>query len=527
MHPTEMFEFVFILLLAILVLHWLAGRVGLPPSVALLIGGGALAFVPGLPAIELDPELVLVLFLPPLLMDGAYFTAIAPFRRHIAGILSLAVGAVVFTTLVVGLAVHWLVPGLPWAACFALGAIVSPPDAVSARAVLQRVRLPRRLSTLLEGESLLNDASGLVLFRFAVAAALTGSFNAVDAGAEFAWLALGGIAVGGLVGGLWMVILRRLDDDMLTTAASLILCWAAYLAGEALHVSGVISTVTAGLVFGWYQHVVFTAGVRIRSSAFWHVMVFLFEAMIFILIGLSLRGVLERVGGFDVVVSTMTVPIVGIVVAMVLARFAWVFGCDAIVTVVNRSTSGGTVPLGPREATVVSWAGMRGVVTLAVALTVPETMPGRDLMLVAAFAAILVTVLLQGMTLGLVIRAAGLTDHGPRPALTLGEAEAAVALVQLKAVAARAHAPDGTLVHPRLLETYTRRAAQTASYSGNEDTLGSAITEHFDIVVEAVRAGRTELVALHRAHRIDDETLHDLERDLDLEELAARAAMAI
>lgn len=527
MHPTEMFEFVFVLLLAILVLHWLAGRVGLSPSVALLIGGGALAFVPGLPAIELDPELVLVLFLPPLLMDGAYFTAIAPFRRHIAGILSLAVGAVVFTTLVVGLAVHWLVPGLPWAACFALGAIVSPPDAVSARAVLQRVHLPRRLSTLLEGESLLNDASGLVLFRFAVAAALTGSFHAVDAGADFAWLALGGIVVGGTVGGLWMMALRRFDDDMLTTAASLILCWAAYLAGEALHVSGVISTVTAGLVFGWYQHVVFTAGVRIRSSAFWNVMVFLFEAMIFILIGLSLRGVLDRVGGFDVVLSTMAVPIAGVVVAMILARFFWVFGCDAVVTAVGRLGWAQAVPLGASGSVVVSWAGMRGVVTLAVALTVPETMPGRDLMLVAAFAAILVTVLLQGTTLGLVIRAADLIDRGPRPPLSLGEAEAAVARAQLGAVGARAHAADGTLVHPRLLETYTRRAEQTANYSGNENALGPAIAEHFDIVLDSVKAGRAELVRLHRAHQIADETLHDLERDLDLEELAARAAMTV
>jgi CPA1 family monovalent cation:H+ antiporter len=223
----------------------------------------------------------------------------------------------------------------------------------------------------------------------------------------------------------------------------------------------------------------------------------------------------------------MAVPVAGVVVAMTLARFAWVFGCDAIVTALRRLTSAGAVPLGSRGAVVVSWAGMRGVVTLAVALTVPETMPGRDLMLVAAFAAILVTVLFQGTTLGLVIRAAGLTDRGPRPPLSLGEAEAAVARAQLGAVEARAHAADGTLIHPRLLETYARRAEQTANYTGNEDAFGPAITEHFDIVVDAVRAGRTELVRLHRTHQIDDETLHDLERDLDLEELAARAAMAM
>lgn len=527
MHPAQTFEFVFVLLLAILALHWLAGRAQLPPSVALLVGGGALAFFPGLPVIELDPELVLVLFLPPLLMDGAFYTALAAFRRHLAGILSLAVGAVVFTTLVVGVVVHWLAPEVPWAACFALGAIVSPPDAVSARAVLQRVRLPRRLTTLLEGESLLNDASGLVLFRFAVAAALTGSFDAVDASLEFGFLAIGGVVVGAVVGGIWTLLLRRLGDETLMILASLILGWAAYLAGEAVHVSGVIATVTAGLVFGWYQHVVFTASVRIRAGAFWHVMVFLMEAMIFILIGLSLRGVLERVGGFETVVSTMTVPILGVVVAITVARFVWIFGCDAILGLLDRLGLATDNPLGPRAATVMSWAGMRGVVTLAVALTVPETMPGRDLMLVAAFAAILVTVLLQGTTLSLVIRAAGLSERGVQPPLVLAEAEAAVAAAQLVAVRSHAYAKDGTLVHPRLLESFERRADQTARHIGNETEFVDAITAHFDIVIEAVKAGRSELVRLHRAHQISDETLHDLERDLDLEELAATASKAI
>src|SRR6476660_7637416 len=171
------FELILTLLALVIPLRWLALKLKLPTATALLVGGGFLAFVPGLPAVELDPDLVLVLFLPPLLMDGAYFTAFGRFRRHLPGILSLAVGAVLFTTLIVGLTVHWLVPQLPWAACFALGAIVSPPDAIAARAVLQRVKLPRRLRALLEGESLLNDATGLVLFRFAVAATLTGAFD--------------------------------------------------------------------------------------------------------------------------------------------------------------------------------------------------------------------------------------------------------------------------------------------------------------------------------------------------------------
>ena len=528
MHPVATFELVIAMLLAILVLHWIGERLRLPPSVALIVGGGALAFVPGLPAIELDPGLVLVLFLPPLLMDGAYLTALAEFRRHLVGVLSLAIGAVIFTTLVVGVVAHAVVPALPWAACFALGAIVSPPDAVSARAVLQRVKLPKRLSTLLEGESLLNDASGLVLFRFAVAATLTGTFDAVDASLDFALLALGGAAVGGAVGGLWVLVLRRLHDDHLMIAGSMLLCWAAYLAGESLHVSGVIATVAAGLVCGWYQHVVFTASVRIRGTAFWQVMVFLLEALVFILIGLSLRGVLARVGGIETVLDRMALPVLAILLAMTLARFVWVFGSDAVLALLHRLGVTPRQPLGPRCAVVLGWTGMRGVVTLAVALTLPDDMPGRDLMLVVAFAAILVTVLVQGMSLGALIRVMDVRENEVRAhRLKASAAESAMANAQLRRIEQLAYAADGTLIHPQLLATYQKRAYQTERWSEDETIFADNLIAHFTTVIAAIRAGRAELVRLHRADLIDNETLHALEHDLDLEELGAIAAMQI
>ncbi|MFA5956202.1 Na+/H+ antiporter [Hyphomicrobium sp.] len=521
MHPVQIFELVFVMLLAILVLHWLALRLGLPPAVALLVGGGALAFVPGLPVIVLDPEFVLVLFLPPLLMDGAYFTAHSEFRKHLAGVLSLAFGAVVFTTLVVGAVTHWLLPNLPWAACFALGAIVSPPDAVSARAVLQSVKLPRRLSTLLEGESLLNDATGLVLFRFAVVAALTGTFSASAATGQFLVLALGGVAVGVVISGLWMLLLRRLDDEYLIIAASVLLCWAAYLAAEAVHVSGVIATVAAGLVFGWFQHTIFSARVRMRALAFWQVMVFIFEAFIFILIGLSLRGVLDRVGGIDVVFQQMAVPVLAIVLAMTGARFLWVFGSDTVLSIIKALGVAHARPLGAPAATVLSWAGMRGVVTLAVALTLPETIPGRDFMLVAAFAVILVTVLLQGTTLGALIRLMRLPEDESSAKLNASEAEAVMMDAQRKAVATRAYDSDGKLIHPQLLERYTRRANMAVSYATDEEGHKDRVNAHFDVILAAVAAGRKELMRLHRVGDIDDETLHSLEKDLDIEEIGA------
>jgi monovalent cation/hydrogen antiporter len=522
---VEVFELIVAMFLAVLVLHYLASRLSLPPAVALLVGGGGLAFIPGLPTIELNPELVLLIFLPPLLMDGAWFTAHASFRRHLRGILSLAIGAVLFTTGVVAAVTKLLLPELPWGACVALGAIVSPPDAVSARAVLQRVKLPRRLSTFLEGESLLNDATGLVLFRFAVAAVLTGAFSVEAATASFAVLVAGGVAVGGVIGAAWVLLVRRLGNDSLIISASILICWVAYLAGELLHVSGVIATVTAGLICGWYQHVIFSASTRIRGIATWQVLVFLLEAAVFMLIGSSLRGVLERVGGLGVVVETMGKTVLTIVLAVTVARFAWVFGSDLVVATLRRAGVSRAEPLGPRAATVMSWAGMRGVVTLAVALTLPDAMPGRDLMLVTAFAVILVTVLVQGTTLGWVIRLAGLKeDDAALPPLDLFAAEAEVFKARLSAIERLAYAADGTLIHPRLLESYRRRATITETYTGTTEKRDQDIAAHFDVILATISAGRSELVKLHRSHRIDDETLHDLERDLDLEELSAIAA---
>ncbi|QNQ10438.1 Na+/H+ antiporter [Sphingomonas alpina] len=519
MHPVETFELVLALLAGVVALHWAARRIGLPPATALLVGGGGLAFIPGLPPVALDPELALVLFLPPLLMDGAYYTAFGRFRRHLPGILSLAVGAVVFTTLAVGLVVHWLVPGLPWAACFALGAIVSPPDAVSARAVLQGVTLPRRLSALLEGESLLNDATGLVLFRFAVVATLSGVFSTGAAVSSFFFLAFGGIVVGLLVSAVWMFVVRRLSDQTLIIMANTLICWVAYIAGEMVQVSGVIATVVAGLVLGWYQHIIFPAQVRLRGSAFWQTLVFVLEALVFILIGFSLRGVLDRVGGIEAVSATMAVPILGVVLTVVLARFVWVFGSDGLLSALRGLGLKRARPLGMRQATVLGWAGMRGVVTLAVALTLPASMPGRDLMLVIAFAVIFATVVVQGTSLGWLIRQVRPVDQDPPAKMTMAQSEAAIAGARNDAVEAHAYAPDGTLIHPQLLEQSRKRLDIIQRYAADADTFMEGARTHFDVVLIALAAGRAELIRIHRAGLIEDEVLHDLERDLDVEEL--------
>jgi CPA1 family monovalent cation:H+ antiporter len=527
MSPVAAFEFTLLLLVAVLGLELLAKVLRLPPAAALIAGGIVLAFVPGFPTVSLDPELVLVLFLPPLLMDGAYFTAWADFRRNLGGILLLAIGAVAFTTLVVGLVARWIVPDLPWAACFALGAVVSPPDAIAAKAVLERVALPRRLMVLLEGESLLNDAAGLVLFRFAVAAAMTGVFSIGDAVVTFGYLAVGGLAVGGALGFLWVKSLRLLNDPSLIIVAAVLLPWAAYIGGEALHVSGVISTVASGLMLGWHQHEVFPATVRTRGDAFWRLVIYLLEALVFILIGLSLRGVIERLGGVGDALTTLATPVLAIVAAVVLSRFAWVFTSDGLRAIFDRIRGRRQSRwLGP--STVMSWAGMRGVVTLAIALSLPEAMPGRDLILAAAFAVILVTVMVQGTTIGPLIRLLRLQAVEAESGRQLGHerAMARMAAAQFAVVERLSQQPDGSQKHPRLLEQYGYRARLTERYSGEAGARAVARREHFEVVLAAIAAGRAEIVRLHRSGMIHDEVLRTLESDLDLQELAARAALS-
>ena len=519
MHAVETFELVLSLLAVVIALYWLALKLRLPPAAALLVGGGALAFVPGLPAVSLDPELALVLFLPPLLVDGAYSTALGRFRRHLPGILSLAVGAVVFTTAAVGVVTHWIVPELPWAACFALGAIVSPPDAVSARAVLKGVPLPRRLTALLEGESLLNDATGLILFRFAVAATLSGVFDAGEALQSFVVVAFGGAIVGLAIGALWVFVARRLQDRMLIVVTSSLLGWAAYLAGEALHVSGVIAAVTAGLVLGWYQHIVFSAAVRLLGTSFWGILVFVLEALVFILIGFSLRGAIERIGGIGAVPVSMIQVVIGVVLTIAIARFAWIFGSDAVLAAARKAGIRRARPLGWRQATIAGWAGMRGVVTLAVPLTLPVNMPGRDLMLICAFAVIFVTVVVQGSSLGWLIRKVRPVDLDPPAKMDMPATEAAMARARMAKIEELAYAPDGTLIHPQLLEQHQRRLEVIERYAQNAPAAMEKLRPHFDVVLSAIAASRDKLIRHHRAGDIEDEVLHELERDLDVEEM--------
>lgn len=519
MHAVEILETVLYLLALALMLHWIALKLRLPPAMTLLLGGGAIAFIPGLPSITLDPELALILFLPPLLVDGAFHTPLGRFRRQLPGILSLAVGAIIFTTLIVGVVTHWLMPSLPWAACFALGAIVSPPDAVSARAVLKGVTLPRRLTTLLEGESLLNDATGLILFRFAVAATLSGTFNAFDAFQSFLFVAIGGAVVGAAVGAAWVFLVPRLHDRLITVGLSAILCWIAYLAGEYLHVSGVIATVVAGLVQGWYQHTIVSAYARLQGGGVSEITGFVLEALVFILIGFSLRDIFTGVNSLELLSAESLLTIFGVVVAVTIARFIWIYGSDAVLVLSRKLGMKRARPMGWRQATILSWAGMRGVVTLAIPLTLPVDMPGRDLMLVCAVVVILVTVVLQGSSLGWLIRQINPIDSEPPARMDLPATETAMERARHAIVLKSVYGENQELLHPQLLNESIKRLEFMENYALDSVKVMEDLRPHFDIIMKANAAAREELIRIHRAGMIEDAVLHELERDLDVEEI--------
>ena len=512
-------ELLVALFAAAVVLAWLARRARVPYPIALVLGGGALAFVPGLPRLPVDANLILVIVLPPVLYQAALLTSWRDFRANLGAISLLAVGLVVATTVAVAAALKWLVPEVPWAAAFALGAIVSPPDAVAATAVLSRLNMPRRIVTLLEGESLVNDASGLVLYRFAVAAVLTGAFSITQATVQFVLIAAGGIVVGVALGRLFVAIHRQLGDTLVEIVLSLVLPYAAYLIAETAHVSGVLAVVAAGLVRGRYAREAFSPEARIVAQSVWTVVVFLMNCFVFILIGLQLPGIVSGLGGRSVSEAIA----VGVVLSLVAiaVRMAWVFP-GAYLPRFLAPRLGRPEPSPPwQRVLVVGWSGMRGIVSLAAALALPlatdsgAPFPERDLLVFLAFVVILVTLVVPGLTLAplaRMLRVGG--DWGMHDETQLARAETARA----------------ALAELARLEREGEITADVAEFLRREAELQLARTSPGGLVLAygddpwckarraLVRAERRRLIELWRAGKIGDEVLHEIERELDFEE---------
>ncbi len=516
-------ELAFVILVWSTILVYIARRLAIADPVLLVLGGVLLGFVlqlvPDAATFELEPDLVFLLFLPPILFGAAYFTPIRDFRANVRPILLLAIGLVLFTTLVVGVVTKLLVPDLPWAAAFVLGAIVAPPDAVAATAVFQRLGVPRRIVTILEGESLINDASALIAYRVAVASVLTGTFSLLDASASFVVVGLGGIAVGIVVGRFVTLAMRKTSDPTMEIIVSLIAPIAAYLPAEELGVSGVLATVVAGLITGRRAARVLSPEARLMGQGSWSVVIFVINAFVFTAIGLQLPAIIADLGAY----STLELIGLGLAVsvAAIVARIVWVFPASYLPQLLSRGSEGEARPPA-RGVFIVSWAGMRGSVSLAAALALPLDVPQRPLILFLTFSVILATLVGQGLTLPFLIRHLGvLASSAP----DTEETHARLAAVE----AGLRRLDDMVLDYPghgELIDTLRATFDHEASHvmPPRDTPLDEAEQERLEhrLIRDAViTAQREAVIGLRDDGVINDETLRRIERDLDLEALRA------
>lgn len=505
-------------------LAFLAHKAKVPYPIFLVIGGMAVAFVPGLPAVSLDPQLVFLFFLPPILYAAGYFTSWRDFRANAVSITLLAVGLVVATTAAVAAVVVALVPGVPWPAALVLGAVVSPPDAVAATAIARRVRLPRRIVTILEGESLVNDATGLVLLKFASAAIVTGHIAVMPGILEFGVMVVGGVAIGLAFGWLFAQAQRFLDDTILATTASLLVSFVTYIAAEHVHVSGVLATVTAGVVQGRYVPRILSSRTRIESTAVWGTVIFLLNALVFVLIGLQLPIVLETV---DTPWPVVVDGIFATFGAMVAVRLAWIFP-GAYLPRLLFAKYREKHPSPPWQAVVVvGWAGMRGVVSLAAALSLPLVLadgrpfPARSLIIFVTFAVILGTLVFQGLTLAPLARWLRVEEDasGEREERHARLSLAEAALERLDGVMdeqnLQAHQVHG------VRQEYVQRVRSLKGLEG-EGPAHAPLELSRALRRAAVEAQRQQLLRLRDEEVIGDDVLHRLQHELDLEDVRMR-----
>jgi monovalent cation/hydrogen antiporter len=506
-------------------LNGLAHWVGVPYPILLVLGGLILGFAPGVPNVELDPDLVLVLFLPPLLYSAAFFTDLRSLRDNARPLSLNAIGLVLLTTVVVAVLAHEVI-GMTWAVAFALGAIVSPTDPVAATAIMRRVGAPRRVVNFVEGESLFNDASALVAYRVAVAAAVGGSFSLIDASLEFVGGAAGGIAIGLAVGYVVAAIRRRLEDPTTEITISLFTGYAAYLPAAELGLSGVLAAVTAGIYLGWRASELISPATRIQAFGTWEVLTFLINAVLFMLIGLQLPAIVDGLAG---VPWQEPVGYAALVVAAVIGtRFLWAFTMPYVIRALDRRPQQRLRRVGARERIVISWSGMRGAVSLAAALALPlETdagapLPDRDLVLFITFAVILVTVVGQGLTLPALIRRLGIgEDSGDderneelRARLTAAKA----AIDALNQLEAEEWTRDDSIERTRALYEFRKRRFAAQAGKIEDDGIEDRSLTFQRMMHIVYGAQRQALVALRNNGEISSEVMRRIERELDLEE---------
>jgi Na+/H+ antiporter len=526
------FSIVILLMTVLVILSAFTDKIKLPYPVLMIFAGLAIGFIPFLPDLQLDPEIVFLIFLPPLLYDAAFRTSWYDFKKEIRTISTLAVSLVFFTTVTVAAAAHYFIPGFDWPISFVLGAIISPPDAVAASSVIKGLGLNKKVITVIEGESLVNDASALIAYRYAVSAVLTGSFILWKASLQFILVAGGGVAIGFAVGYLLVFAHKKIHDNTLVeTSLSLLTPFVAYLLAEELHVSGILAVVTAGIFISWHSREIFSSLTRLRTSVVWETLIFLLNGIVFILIGMQLPAMVKNLSsttiykliGYGVIISLVTMTI----------RIIWVFAGAYHQHILKRKKA----IIDREEETdwknvlIVAWTGTRGVVSLATALALPFTMqngeafPKRHSILLLAFSVILITLFVQGLTLPLLIRwlkiiPGTVQQQKEEDSLNLLLTESSLGYInnvlvnEIDEVALERIKKQFEFNYKLLFnrKQYTLKKKQIESQL-------NSVNEYLNAQLKLITFQRELLLKFQNEDRFGEDTLSKIERELDIEEL--------
>jgi monovalent cation/hydrogen antiporter len=512
------------LLVAIAGFSALARWVGVPYPIVLVVGGALFGFIPGIPEVHLNPSVVLVIFLPPLLYGAAFFANLNDIRSRLRALTISTVGLVLVTMGAVAVTAHELIPGMPWAAAFALGAVVSPTDPLAAATIMRRLNVPRTLVSTVEGEGLFNDATALVAYRIAVAAAIGGSFSLAEAGMKFVAGAAGGIAIGLVVGWLIAGIRSRIHDPQVSITISLFSGYAAFVPADALGLSGVLAAVTTGIYMGIRGPSIIDARTRLQGFMVWDILDFILNAALFVLVGLQLRTVVDGLSGISAAeLAGYALAVSG---AVVLTRLAFMFTVPYLLRALDRRPSQRARRSSAQVRLVTAWSGMRGAVSLAAALAIPlhtdagDPFPYRDLIIFLTFAVIFTTLVVQGLTLPGLIHRLGIVSDGAEETEEVRARLVATraALAQLDQLAAEEWTRDDTVDRLRSLYEYRQRRFAARAGKIEDDGYEDRALTYQQTLQVVLAAQRNALVDLRNRGEISNEVMNRVVRELDLEE---------
>ncbi len=510
-----------ILLLAIITaLAEVADRVKIPFPILLVLVGIAISLVPGLPAIALDPDVIFLLFLPPVLYSAAWNTSWPDFKANSRAITLLAIGCVLFTTTFVAVVAHYFIPGFGWPESFVLGAIISPPDAVAASAATKGLGIPRRITTILEGESLVNDATGLIAYKYGIAAAASGAFIFWLASINFVYVAVVGILIGLVIGQLFKWIHKITPDNAINdTTLTFIAPYVAYLLAEQIHVSGVLSVVSCGLFLSWNSSAIFKHQSRLHAVSVWQTVTFILNGLIFILIGLQLPVILKHIQSHSFFTLLFYATLIS--VATIVLRIIWVYPGTYLPRWFSKRIRRNEPRPNPRMVTIVAWSGMRGVVSLAAALALPLTVgegafPNRDMIIFLTFSVIFATLVVQGISLPHLIKWLGIK---PSDQELQEENEARLKIVSRVIEHIEENysigLSDDVLNQVKTkYEIRIQRIRKSETSKLNEEQIG----DFHRVQQEIIQLERSLLGTMRKEGSISEEVLRKIEHELDLEE---------